>query len=351
MLRLLVFMGCRAERREFSLAGPNPIIGTSGHIDHGKTSLIRSLTGIDLDSAPEEKERGITIALGFTSLTLDDGRQVSFVDVPGHERLVRTMVAGATGIDGVLLCVSAVEGVMPQTREHFEILELLGVRSGVVVVTKVDLVDEELLELAVDDVEQLIAGSALEGSPIVPYSAISGVGREELLGHLAELSKLERAEEGPFRLPVDRVFTRDGFGSIVTGTIRSGSVERGQDVFILPEGRKSRVRGLEVHGEEVSRAVAGSRAAINLAGLERDELQRGLVVSTGAVPCTSMVDVRLTIISTAPELKDGAELRVLLGTSERIGKSAYCAGFRDASTRFHDVCAAPTGLTACVFTG
>jgi selenocysteine-specific elongation factor len=298
----------------------NLIVGTSGHIDHGKTALIRSLTGVELDSLPEERERGITISLGFCSLDLPDGRQVSFVDVPGHERLVRTMVAGAVGIDGVLLCVSAVEGVMPQTREHLEILGLLGVQSGAVVLTKVDLVDEELLEFAREDVLDLLAGGPLEGASIIPYSSVTGQGKEELLAAMMGFKKLRRHAEGPFRLPVDRVFTRDGFGTIVTGTVCSGSVTRGEEIRILPDGRTSRLRGLELHGQEVAKVVAGSRAALNLSGVERQELQRGLVISQGRVPCSSMVDVSLRTLSDAPELKDGARIRVLLGTTERIAK-------------------------------
>jgi selenocysteine-specific elongation factor len=310
------------------MVGTNLIVGTSGHIDHGKTALIRSLTGVELDTAPEERERGITIALGFCSLSLPDGRQVSFVDVPGHERLIRTMVAGAVGIDGVLLCVSAVEGVMPQTREHLEILSLLGVHAGAVVLTKVDLVDEELLELAREDVLELLAGSPLEGAPIVAYSAVSGHGREELLGVIADFNKRDRIDGGPFRLPVDRVFTRDGFGTIVTGTVCSGAVSQGEEVTLLPEGRTSRLRGLELHGDEVSSVSVGSRAALNLSGIERQDIQRGVVIASGRVPCSSMIDGFLRTLADCPELKDGDRVRVLLGTTERLGR-LYLAADQD----------------------
>ncbi len=291
------------------------VVGTAGHIDHGKTSLVRSLTGVDLDTLPEERERGITISLGFTHLELADGRRVGFVDVPGHERLVRTMVAGATGLDAVLLCVSAVEGAMPQTREHLAILDLLGVRRGLVALTMADLVDAELLELAVEDVRDLVRGTFLEGSPVVPFSSVTGQGRQELLDALGALPDTDRAAEGPFRLPVDRVFVRPGFGTVVTGTAWSGELRDGATVRLLPDGGEARVRGIEVHGERRDAAVAGRRTALNLAGLS--DVERGAVVVSGEVPCPSVVDVRYRALADAPELEDGESVRVLHGTTER----------------------------------
>lgn len=296
------------------------VVGTAGHIDHGKTSLVRALTGIDLDTLPEEKARGITIALGFTHLVLGDGRNVAFVDVPGHERLVRTMVAGATGIDAVLLCASALEGAMPQTREHVAILDLLGIRRGAVVITMADLVDAELLELAIDDVRTLVAGTFLEGAPIVPFSSVTGQGKDELLAVIATFPDTTRSTEGPFRLPVDRVFVRSGFGSVATGTTWSGSLTDGTTVTLLPEGTQARVRGIEVHGEKVDVATAGRRTALNLAGIEPDQVGRGTVVVQGEVPLASMIDVRYRHLASSPSLEEGVAVRVLHGTSERSAR-------------------------------
>ena len=261
------------------------VVGTAGHIDHGKTALVRALTGVDLDSLPEEQRRGITIALGFTHLALADGRRAAFVDVPGHERLVRTMIAGASGLDAVVLCVSAVEGVMPQTREHLDILGLLGVRHGLVALTMVDLLGEgsdaeEMLELAVEDVQDAIAGTFLEGAPILPTSAKEILGLEALTSALAALPVEKRDADGPFRLPVDRGFLRRGFGVVITGTVLSGRVQDGQEVLLLPQGEKARVRGIQVHGAEVGESLSGLRTALNLAGPQRDDLPRGTVVDT-----------------------------------------------------------------------
>lgn len=296
---------------------PGLVVGTAGHIDHGKTSLVRALTGVDLDSLPEEKARGITIALGFTHLVLDDGRNVAFVDVPGHERLVRTMVAGATGIDAVLLCASALEGAMPQTREHVAILDLLGVRHGAVVVTMADLVDEELLALAIDDLRSTVAGSFLDGAPIVPFSSVTGQGRSELLAAIAEFPDTTRSSGGPFRLPVDRVFVRAGFGVVATGTSWSGSLSDGALVTLMPEGTAARVRGIEVHGEGVEVALAGRRTAVNLAGIEAEQVGRGTVLVQGEVPLAPMIDVRYRHLASSPMLEEGVAVRVLHGTSER----------------------------------
>jgi selenocysteine-specific elongation factor len=293
------------------------IIGTAGHIDHGKTSLIRALTGIDLDRLPEEKSRGITIALGFIHHPLPSGRVVSFVDVPGHERLVRTMVAGATGLDAVMLCISASEGVMPQTREHLDILQLLGVQQGLVALTMCDLVDEEMRELATMEVEELVEGTFLEGAPIIGTSAQRPASElAPLIAALEALSWSPRESQGPFRLPVDRAFVQRGFGTVVTGTVRSGALEDGAEVHILPDGGRARVRGLQVHGEEVAATRSGLRSALNLAGVERDDLARGMVITDRALQSASILDTRVRLLPGSPDLCDGMRTRILLGTSE-----------------------------------
>ncbi len=298
------------------------VLGTAGHIDHGKTTLIKALTGIDCDRLDEEKERGITIVLGFASITLPSGRSGGVVDVPGHERLVRTMIAGATGIDVALLVVAADEGMMPQTREHLAILDLLGVRRGVVAVNKADLVDEELLELACEEVAEDLIGTVLEGAPVVPCSAVSGVGLDDLRAELdrAVEGVATRSGQGPFRLPVDRVFTLKGFGTVVTGTCVSGTVEKGEDVEILPDGRRCRVRGIEVHGTSQDRAAPSRRTALNLQGVSTDEVHRGdQVVSPGRVCSSSMVNVSLRYLESAPVAHPaGGQVRFLTGTAEAI---------------------------------
>lgn len=305
------------------------IVGTAGHIDHGKTSLVRALTGVDLDRLPEEQERGITIALGFTSLDLPDGRRAAFVDVPGHERLVRTMVAGATGIDAVLLCVSAVEGVMPQTKEHLAILGLLGLRHGAVVITMADLVDAEMLELAQEDAADAVRGTFLEGAPVVAFSSLTGQGKDALIAAITGFHSAERAVSGPFRLPVDRAFVRPGFGTVVTGTTWSGRLTDGSTVRLLPEGTSVRVRGIQVHGEAATEAIPGRRTALNLAGVEVDQVPRGTLVVAGEVPLPSMVDVRYEHLGDAPALLDGVPVRVLLGTAERMGRLHVAADADD----------------------
>ncbi|MCK6505053.1 selenocysteine-specific translation elongation factor [Myxococcota bacterium] len=297
------------------------VVGTAGHIDHGKTTLVRALTGVDLDTLPEERARGITIALGFTHLDLGGDRTLSFVDVPGHERLVRTMIAGATGLDAVLLCVSAVEGVMPQTREHLDILRLLGVRQGLCVLTMADLVDEEMLALATMDVEEAVAGSFLDGAPIlavaVPPDGAPPRGLDALRAALATLAPAERSATGPFRLPIDRAFVRRGFGTVVTGTLRSGELRDGDEVEVLPDGIRTRVRGLQVHGHPVAASQAGQRTAVNLAGVERDDLARGQVlVHPGRIEPASVIDCRVHHLPGAPALPDGARVRLLSGTAE-----------------------------------
>jgi len=257
------------------------ILGTAGHIDHGKSSLIKALTGIDPDRLKEEKLRGITIELGFADLVLPNGRHLGIVDVPGHERFVRHMVAGASGMDLVVLVIAADEGVMPQTREHLEICQLLQVKKGLVVLTKTDLVEEDWLELVEEEVREALKGTFLEGAPIRRFSSVTGAGQDELLATLAELAEQvpPKPAKGIFRLPIDRVFTIKGFGTVVTGTAISGCLKVGEGVTVYPPGFKARVRGLQVHSQAVEEALAGNRTAINLQGLEKEEVQRGMVVA------------------------------------------------------------------------
>ncbi|MDW7708923.1 MAG: selenocysteine-specific translation elongation factor [Deferrisomatales bacterium] len=296
------------------------VLGTAGHIDHGKSSLVRALTGTDPDRLKEEKERGITIELGFAHLALPSGIDLSIVDVPGHERFVRNMVAGASGIDLVMLVVAADEGVMPQTREHLDICSLLRVKGGLVALTKADLVDEELLELAQEDVSTALAGSFLEGAPVVPVSANTGQGLGALVDSLDALARTvpQRGTKGLFRLPVDRVFTMRGFGTVVTGTVISGAVRKDEEVEVLPRGRRGKVRGAQVHGRSVDRAAAGQRTALNLSGLEVADLHRGdTVVHVGSLETTHMLDVRLDVLPGAGRpLTDRDRVRLHIGTQE-----------------------------------
>ncbi|HEY4182856.1 MAG TPA: selenocysteine-specific translation elongation factor [Kofleriaceae bacterium] len=289
------------------------VLGTAGHIDHGKTALVRALTGIDTDRLPVEKARGITTELGFAWLDLG-GRRLAVVDVPGHERFVKSMVAGATGIDAVLLVIAADEGVMPQTREHLAICDLLGVRRAIVALTKSDLVDADGLELATMDVREALAGTTIESAPIVPVSAKSGAGLDDLRAQIAALADAlpARAQSGPFRLPIDRVFSVKGHGTVVTGTILGGSVGVGDELEVVgPRGVSARVRGLEVHGAAIERAVAGQRAAINLGGVAVDDLARGdLLASPGQVAGSHILDVELKLLPSAAPL--GARTKVLV---------------------------------------
>jgi selenocysteine-specific elongation factor len=295
------------------------IVGTAGHIDHGKTALVRALTGVDTDRLPEEKRRGITIELGFAPLALDGLGTVGVVDVPGHEAFVRTMVAGATGIDAALLVIAADEGVMPQTREHLAILELLGVRRGVVALTKVDLVDPDWLELVVEDVRAEVA-RALPEAEIVATSSVTGQGIDDLRDRLAEVLRASapRIDDDLFRLPVDRAFTIKGTGTVVTGTVWSGMLDRDANVRIMPAGRSARVRGVQSHGAQVDRIRPGARAAIALAGVEVADVPRGSTVITSAAwhPTTVVrADVTLTG-DAAAHVRPRTWLRFHTGTSE-----------------------------------
>ncbi len=278
------------------------VLGTAGHIDHGKTSLVRALTGIDTDRLPVEKARGITTELGFARLDLGE-RRVAVVDVPGHERFVKSMVAGATGLDLVMLVIAADEGVMPQTREHLDICDLLGVRRGLIVLTKKDLIDDEWLAMVTGDVTAAVAGTFLECAPIVAVSTKTNDGIDALRAELVkQIDKLPpRAQTGVFRLPIDRVFTVKGFGTIVTGTVLGGEVKLGDELAVIPTALSARVRGIEVHGAAVDKAVAGHRAALNLGGLAVEDLARGdLLAHPGRVAPSHILDVELRYLRSAP---------------------------------------------------
>ena len=305
---------------------PSLVLGTAGHIDHGKSSLIKALTGTDPDRLKEEQDRGITIELGFARLELPSGRSVGVVDVPGHEKFVRQMVAGATGIDLVLLVIAADDGVMPQTREHLAIIDLLGVERGVVALTKADLVDAEWLALVAADVEQLLAGTSIEGAPIVGVSSKSGAGLPELLAALDSVAvdAPSKHAELPMRLPVDRVFTIAGAGTVVTGTMWSGSAAKDDPVEVYPGRDEGRVRGVQVHGEPVDRAHAGQRVAMNVAGMDRERISRGdIVAAPGTLTVTDRFDARFTYLGTPGDdrpFETGARVHVHHGTREVLGR-------------------------------
>jgi len=295
------------------------ILGTAGHIDHGKTSLVRALTGTDTDRLPEERLRGMTIELGFAEMTVE-GTRFGVVDVPGHERFVRTMVAGATGIDIALLVVAADDSVMPQTIEHVEILDLLGVRRGVAAITKTDVVDADLVEFVREDIRQLLSGTRLAGAAICPVSSVSGVGLEELKSAiLATSTELEVSPgERPFRMAVDRVFTVQGRGTVVTGSVLRGTVAAGDTLEILPEVRSCRVRGLQTHGTDFQTLSRGQRAAVNISGVDRTNVTRGCQLATpGYLQPSRIVDVSLRCLSSAEQgIKSAATFRLNLGTSD-----------------------------------
>lgn len=299
------------------------VIGTAGHIDHGKSSLVKALTGVDPDRLKEEKEREMTIDLGFAHFTLPSGRWVSIVDVPGHERFIRNMLAGATGIDLVLFVVAADEGMMPQSKEHLEILDLLGLKDGIVVIAKRDLVDDEWLELIIEDVKKDLKGSFLENTPIVVTSSKTGEGIDEIKKLIEEhFEKLEkRPIEAPARFPIDRVFTISGFGTVVTGTLWEGEVRVGDELTLLPQGGTVRVRNLQTHNENVEKASAAVRLAINLVGCEKAEITRGdVLVEPGYFKPTKILDVRLTLLKDATRLKHADVVHFYLGTKETLGK-------------------------------
>lgn len=299
------------------------ILGTAGHIDHGKTSLIKAITGTDTDRLKEEKERGITIELGFAALDLPGGQHLGIVDVPGHEKFVKNMVAGATGIDIVAMVIGADEGVMPQTREHMEICTLLGIRHGLIVMTKTDLVEEEWLELALEDIREFSQGTFLEDAPILPVSSVTGEGIPELISALDEIAGNipQRPPSSLFRLPIDRVFTMKGFGTVITGTIVSGKINVGETIMVYPTEITSKVRGIQVHNQSAETAEAGMRTAINFQGLDKAAVQRGEVLSTpGALVASYMVDVSFHYLaSNKKPLKNRTLIRFHTGTSEKMG--------------------------------
>lgn len=301
----------------------NIIVGTAGHIDHGKTALIKAITGIDADRLPEEKQRGITIDLGFAELQLGEFR-IGFVDVPGHERFVKNMLAGASGIDLVLLVIAANEGVMPQTREHFEICRLLAIRAGLVIITKTDLADAELLDLVRLEIAELVGNSFLQDAPVIGVSSKTGDGIDELKRVLAEAAAKasSRANELITRLPIDRSFTVKGFGTVVTGTLASGQINQSDELELLPIGRKVRVRGLQNHNHDTNAVSAGARTAVNLGGIDHLEIARGMVLSEkGVLKPTQIIDAEIEILKDAKKaLKSRQRVRVHIGTVEALAR-------------------------------
>lgn len=306
------------------------ILGTAGHIDHGKTTLVRAMTGVDCDRLIDEKKRGITIELGFAPLTLPSGRTVSIIDVPGHEKFIRQMVAGAAGIDAVMLVIAADEGVMPQTREHLEILTLLGIKHGFIVLTKCDLVDPEMIELASSDALDAARGTFLEGAPVIPVSGVTGEGVDGVKDHIERLvdDVHHRERSGAFFMPIDRAFSIKGFGSVVTGTSYHGSVESGDDVDILPKGLKAKIRSIQIHGAPAERADAGTRTALNLSSISLDDLARGDVVcASGRFAPTSCIDVSIEMLpSASAPLKHWQRVHLHIGTSDVLARVALLSG-------------------------
>ena len=300
------------------------VVGTAGHIDHGKTSLIKALTGVDTDRWEEEKKRGMTIDLGFAHLELPSGVLAGIVDVPGHEKFIKNMLAGAHGLDLVLFIVAADEGIMPQTKEHLTVCRSLGTKKGIVVLTKKDLVDEEWLELVKEEVKEFVKGSFLEGAPIIAVSAKTGEGIEELIKELDRIALETKPKEsrGILRLPVDRSFTVKGFGTVVTGTLLSGRVKTGDEVEALPQGKRVKVRGIQVHGEKVSEAVAGQRTALNLSDIKKEEIGRGdLIATPGYLRPTDAVDVLVELAKDAEVIvTSGFKLHFHHLTSEAEGE-------------------------------
>ena len=296
------------------------VIGTAGHIDHGKTALIKALTGIDCDRLKEEKERGITIELGFAHYRFGDDLLAGIVDVPGHERFVKHMVAGAWGIDMVLFVVAADESVMPQTREHLDICELLGIKRGIVAITKKDLVEPDIVELVKEEIQDLVKGRFLEGAPIIPVSSTTGENIDLLKEHIRRVADeiQERSKSGIFRLPVDRVFTIKGFGTIITGTCISGQIHVGEEVEIYPTGRRAKVRNVQAYHQDAEEAAAGQRVALNLQGVETQEIERGtLVAKPESLMLTSRIDATFRYLKLPfKAIKNGSILRFHVATTQ-----------------------------------
>ncbi|MDI6871694.1 MAG: selenocysteine-specific translation elongation factor [Bacillota bacterium] len=302
------------------------VIGTAGHVDHGKTTLVKRLTGVNTDRLKEEQERGLTIELGFAPFKLPSGRQAAIVDVPGHERFIHHMLAGAAGIDLVLLVVAADEGVMPQTVEHLDILTLLQVQRGIIVLNKIDLVEPEWRELVSEEIREKVKGTALAEAPITPVSAATGEGVDRLVALIDELTAEKyRAKSAVLRLPIDRVFALQGHGTVVTGTLWGGKIRPGDAVAILPSGKAARVRQVQVHGSPVEAAEAGQRVALNLGGVEKEEIARGEVVTApGELTPTRLLDVKLAILERAPRgVAHGDQVRLHVGTSEVLARVRF----------------------------
>lgn len=300
------------------------IIGTAGHIDHGKTTLIQALTGRNTDRLKEEQKRGISIELGFTYFDLPDGRRAGIVDVPGHEKFIRHMLAGVGGMDLVMLVIAADEGVMPQTREHLDILSLLSIKKGLVVITKASLADPDWMELVKEDIAETVEGTFLEDCPILMVDSLSGQGIPELIDHLArDYDEIEaKDQDAPCRMPIDRVFTITGFGTVVTGTLLEGTVSTEDTMEIYPEEITARVRNIQVHGETVDRAYAGQRVAINLSGLKKDQINRGsFLAKPGSMTDTLMVDCRVNMLKNSPRpMKQRDRVRIYHGSSEVLAR-------------------------------
>ncbi len=299
------------------------IIGTAGHVDHGKTSLIKALTGVDTDRLKEEKERGITIQLGFTYFQLEDGTKAGIVDVPGHEKFVRNMLAGVGGMDVVLLVIAADEGVMPQTKEHLNILQLLNVKKGIIVITKKDLVDNELMELVQEDIKGAIKNSFLEDAPMVLVSSQTGDGLDDLKTLISKVTKgLETRDiKDFFRLPIDRVFSLKGIGTVVTGTLKDGVIKVGDNCVIYPSESEVKVRQIHVHGQEVDMAYPGQRSAINITGLNKEEITMGDILTTkDYLKPFNKVNCQLNLLDDSPELENGTMVRFHWGTEETFGR-------------------------------
>jgi selenocysteine-specific elongation factor len=297
----------------------NIIIGTAGHIDHGKTALVRALTGIDTDRLKEEKQRGISIDLGFAHLKLSENLRLAFVDVPGHERFIKNMLAGVGGIDLVLFVIAADESIKPQTREHFDICRLLDIRNGIIVLTKSDLADPDFIELVRLEADEFVRGSFLEGSSVVAVSSTTGAGLAELRAEIEKLATSIREKDSShyFRLPIDRAFSMRGFGTVVTGTLVSGTVRLEQEVDLHPSGRRIRIRGIQVHGSSVAQASAGQRTALNIAGVETSELQRGMhLAEAGRFQTTRQIDCSFDLLPSAKPLKHRAPVHFHSGTAE-----------------------------------
>ena len=300
------------------------VLGTAGHVDHGKTALIKAITGVDTDRLKEEKQRGITIELGFASLTLPSGQTLGIVDVPGHEKFIKNMVSGAAGIDLVMMVIAADEGIMPQTEEHLNICSLLGISRGIIALTKIDLVEKDWLNLVQAEITNFLQGTFLEGAPIVPVSAIKQEGLTDLIKELDAVTGqiTEKTDDGIFRLPVDRVFTMKGFGTVVTGTLVSDHIKTGDEIQILPENITARIRGIQVHNQAVEEAWAGQRTAINLQGTEKSAINRGdVLVRPQTVWPSQRLDVFVEFLaSNSKSLKNRTLVRLHTGTSEIIAR-------------------------------